>query len=226
MSKDLLVTMYCTNPKHLFDQYMQQLKTAGIDIYVERVTSFPNENSGGTAAWKVESFRRRALMFRDYEKIVYTCAWDMLFYGTKAEVMAKIPDDGVILGAERNCYPDADLAPKFKGDTPWRFVNGGPMAGSPQAILDWLDAFEHHPLYRPQEIDQRILNWMRAEDSPLTPLDDCTELFYCLAAEQGDLDFERGLPVNKLCGTHPNFLHFNGRSPVEPVMELYERSLR
>jgi hypothetical protein len=224
--KDLLVLMACSSVQKLQPEYMRQLTEADIDYHVEHLGPRANENGGGTFSHKVDSFRRLSKLFCEYEKLVFTCAWDVLFYGTKKEVLGKIPDQGVLLGAERNCYPDASIAHLCKGDVPWRFVNGGLTAGTPESILAWLDGIEQHLQYHPSEVDQLSLNLMRAENSPLTMIDARTELFYCLHLEGGELDFENGLPVNKLCGTHPNWLHFNGRHPHEPAMELRERSLR
>jgi hypothetical protein len=224
--KDLLVLMAMTNPKHLFDTYIRQLDDAGIESYVERVQCFPNENCGGMFGYKVEALRRLAIRFKDYRKLVFTCAWDVMFFGSAEDVLNKIPDEGVLLAAERNCYPDPSIGSLIAGDTPWRYVNGGCMAGTPAAIEEWTYAVERQPSYLPLEPDQGQLNVLLMEGSPLARIDGRTNLFYCLAGETGELGFIAGLPYNTVCDTRPNFLHFNGRWPVDPTMELWKRNLQ
>ncbi len=209
--KDLLVTMGASEVRGYMAEYLGQLQDAGIETNIDKLGDFPNKNGGGTLGFQIKKERELAQRFSDYEKIVFTDAWDVLFYGTKADVICKIPDDYVLLGAERNCYPDAL---PIAGDTPWRFTNGGLMAGSPKNILAWLDGLERHPLYRPDDINQRLYNLLLLQGSELVSIDSRTELFYCLILDNAELQFERGLPVNTLCGTHPNFIHANGKSEM------------
>lgn len=209
--KDLIVIMPCTSPAGYVNEYLLQLARAQIDVYVDRLESFSNMNGGGTHAFAIEFMRRWASKFRDYKKIVFSDAFDVLFYGTKEDVLRKIPDDHILLAAERNCYPDISLARHFPGRTAWRFVNCGLTAGTPDNILNWLEQIEKHPLYLPNGLNQRMLNWLRRDESPLAPIDDMTELFYCLFLEKDELVFEDGLPKNSVLGTHPNFIHANGK---------------
>ena len=134
-----------------------------------------------------------------------------MFYGTKEEVIAKIPEDHVLCAAERNCYPDPSLVPNIPGNTPWRFANGGLTAGTPRSILDWVDKIEAHRYYNPTGLNQGFLNALLAESSPLVQIDSRTELFYCLFGETCELEFRDGLPRNTVCNTSPNFIHANGK---------------
>jgi hypothetical protein len=223
---DLLVIMPCTQEHGLMPEYLRQLREAEIDVHIERLESIPNGNAGGTHAYALDLYRRCAQRFDNYRKLVFSDAFDVLFYGTKEEVLGKIPFDHVLLAAERNCYPDQFLSSSIPGKTPWRFANGGLSCGTPESFLKWVEEIEKHPLYAPYGLNQRFYNLLLAmAPSPLVQLDETTELFYCMFLEAGELDFKNGFPVNQLCGTRPNFLHFNGKCFHPGVLARREASL-
>jgi|SRR6267154_40902 len=209
--KDLLVILCSSGARGFQEKYVEQMLEAGIQVRVELLEEFPNSNGGGTLGHQVQGQRALARECSEYQKLVFTDAFDVLFYGTKEDVIRKIPDGHVLLAAERNCYPDQSLASTFPGTTAWRYVNGGMMCGRPERILEWLDEIERHPLYDPNGLNQRFFNLLRHNGSSLIPIDERTELFYCLFLEQSELAFENGLPVNTVLGTHPNFIHANGK---------------
>jgi hypothetical protein len=165
---------------------------------------------GGNLGFKVEHYRRMAKQFAKWDVLIFSDAFDVQFFGTKEEVLRKVPREGILCAAERNCYPEPQAV---IGTTPWRFFNGGLAAGTPKAFLAWLDAIERHPTYDQKMLDQMWFNRRRAEESELVYLDTQTDLFYCLFLEQDDLQFQNGLPINTLCRTHPNFIHENGHWP-------------
>ena len=222
---DLLVILPCTQEYGLMPEYLRQLREAEIDVHVERLESIPNGNAGGTHAYALDIYRRCAQRFDNYRNLVFSDAFDVLFYGTKEEVLGKIPFDRVLLAAERNCYPDPSLSSSIPGKTPWRFANGGLACGTPESFLKWVEEIEKHPLYAPSGLNQRFYNLLLAMGFPLVSIDATTDLFYCLFLEEGELDFQNGLPINKLCRTRPNFLHFNGKCFHPGVLARREASL-
>ncbi len=224
--KDLLVIVGCTRENGLLPLYRQQLTDAGIDLHVENFSNIPGIERGGELGWAVQQQRRLVEKFLDYEKLVITDAWDVVFYGTKEDVLKKIPEDKVLLGAERNCYPDPSLAGRMPGTTPWRYVNGGMSAGTPENYLRWFEKLERHPWFVPGCLNQAFYNELRAQGSELTPIDEQTELFYCFFLEVNELQWENGLPVNTVLGTRPNFLHFNGKWESASHFANRERSLQ
>lgn len=209
---DLLVIMPATQEYGLMKQYIGQLEDAKVDYHVVRLSEIPNGNAGGTHAYALDFYRRSAQLFGQYKKLVFSDAFDVLFYGTADEVFHKIPDNHVLCAAERNCYPDPSLALAIDGHTPWRFANGGLCAGPPHAFLSWVREIENHPRYNPQGLNQGFLNLLLAGRSHLVSLDSWTKLFYCMYQDRGEFDWHEGKPINKLCGTTPNFIHFNGKS--------------
>ena len=224
--KDLLVVAGCTCEQGFLAEYRRQLEDADIDFLLYRIPQIPN-GSCGNIGMKVENMRR---VLREhgfcYRKIVFSDAFDVLFYGTKDQVMQAIPDDDVLLAAEKICFPDLYLSSYFEGTTPWRFVNGGVMAGTPENVSRWLDAVEADPGYHPALIDQQFLNLRLLQGSPLTPIDSTTKLFFCMAKEAGELDFDHGRPLNTLCGTAPCFFHFNGHWDATNFLMRHHLSLQ
>jgi hypothetical protein len=209
-SSDLAVIASCTERKGLMPRLEHQLAEAGIPLLVDLCSPYPGRVR--TLDVFMAALRRMLEMTRDYRNLVLIDAWDILFYGTREELLAKIPENGVIFAAERNCWPDAYLAPCFPGKTPWRFLNSGTLAGTRDNFLKWADEVESHPAYMPEMIDQQWFLHRCAQKSPLTVLDDRTEISYCMFLEKSTLIFKDGKLYNPICDSHPLFLHFNGNS--------------
>jgi hypothetical protein len=224
MDSDLIVlTASSLGPDHpesgTLALYLSQLEAAEIDHHCDPLTSFPA--NGGSLQYKLNGLRSRVLPYLHYDKVIFTDGHDMTFWGAKEDVLTKIPDKGVLLAAERNCYPEPELARVINNPLPWKYVNGGWLAGSPQSFLAWLTAIEQHPLYEANMLDQGWFNRRLAEGDPLIKIDDTTSLCYCFYGEEGsiaDLQFDEALkPMNTLTGTRPAFLHANGHWPSEHI---------
>lgn len=220
--KDLIVILNATTVRGTMTEYLRQLYAAGIEYYIKWTPSYPA--GGGTLQHKVDLFREMTDKFSDYEKIVFSDAFDITFYGRKEDVMRKIPD-GILFAAEKNCYPDPTIAHRIAGETPWRFINGGLTAGTVRGIRRWIAEIHADSNYNGAALDQAVLNLLRTEDSPLANCDQRTELFFCLFGGYPELEFERGIPLNTLCGTTPQFLHGNGSWDRAEMFAKYERSL-
>jgi len=220
---ELKVIIRCSRRDGLLAQFEEQLATAGVEFITEVTGQTPPNSGVGSLGSKIDFMRVMAHRFKDYQRLAFIDAWDMLFYGTKEELLSKIPADGVLFAAERNCWPDAYLADHYKGDTPWRFFNGGATFGSPQAILAWCTAVEELPIYNQNFIDQQLLNLLLLNESPLALIDRQTELVYCAVKEKGELQFKDSRPWNSLTGTFPNFIHFNGGS--DPTMFFLKQAI-
>lgn len=224
---DLLVIMGATTEGGTMRQYIQQLTDAGIDHYVYWRDEYPNMNGGGTLAYKMETMREAALRFMHYNKIVFSCAFDVTFYGTKEDVLRKIPDQGVLIAAEKNCYPDAHIAHLIQGETPWRYYNGGLLCGTPSSFLEWIAQIERHPQYdsRSGGLDQTFFNILLADQSSLVKVDGDTKLFFCLFGGYDELKFENGIPINRSTGEQPQFVHANGKWETDTLRSRYDASI-
>ena len=222
---DLIVLMGASEVHGTMTTYLRQLSEAEIEWRSVDVSDRPNQNGGGNLGYRVKIFRSLATQFAHYEKLIFSDAFDVTFYGSKEDVFKKIPKDYVLHAAEKNCYPDPSMAERITGRTPWRFANGGLAAGTPQAFLEWCEAVETHPHYNPEMLDQQFLNERVAEGSPLCRIDSETKLFYCLFGGYDELDFASGMPINTACCTFPNFCHANGKWTADEMFARYERSL-
>ena len=220
---ELIVCSGCTHRSGMIDEYESQLASHDIPYHLEPWGHLPAGANSISMSRRISFVRALATKFLHYQKIVITDAWDVLFYGTRSELIAKVPDT-LVVSAERNCYPEAEYGPRISGATPWRYVNNGMMAGSPAYLLDWCAAAEQTPNL--DILDQAWFNRRRAEDSPLTPLDETTNLFYVVSAtlERGELQMKDGRPWNILCETFPNFYHFSGNCPTDSFRALLSSS--
>lgn len=206
---EVIVITHCTERRGMLAAYQEQVERAGIMFHVEHLSSMPH--NVGNLGMKIAAIRKFALLYPLY-KIILSDAFDIRFYGEKQEVWDKIPDEGILMAAERNLWPDGYLMQYFpKTGTPWMFVNGGLSAGTSESWLKFCDAVEAHPFYFPEMVDQQWFNLLRAKHDPLIQLDSQTNLFYCMVHEQGELEFKYNRPHNTLCGTYPPFVHFNGK---------------
>jgi hypothetical protein len=230
--KDLIVLMGASEHYGTMDLYLGQLDAAGIDRHVVDNANRPNQNGGGNLGYRVKIFRELAEQFMEYQFLIMTDAFDVTFYGKKSDVLKKLPKDHLLHGAEKNCYPDVAIAPFIRGTTPWKFANGGMVAGTPDMFIDWCGYAERHLQYDPNMLDQQFLNILVAEHekdvkfASRCVIDETTKLFYCLYGGYDELGFDNGLPVNTACCTFPNFLHANGKWTAHEMFARYERSLK
>jgi hypothetical protein len=221
---DLLVIMGASCVSGTMPLYLDQLKTAGIEYHVEDIAGVQQHELN--LGWKCRWVRQFGQRFSSYQRLVITDAWDVTFYGTREEVISKIPTTHVLWAAEKNCYPNPAIAEAIEKRTPWAFNNGGMLCGTPEQMIEWANTVERHPKYLPGYLDQEFHNMMLAEkNAKLCTIDDQTNLFFCLFCGYPELEFEKGIPVNTFCDTHPNFLHANGKWSSGEMFHKYERSL-
>jgi len=226
MANDLIVITAASSMEGgTLPLYREQLAKAGIEFHVEDISGQHIPPLGGNSGINTESMISLSTRFSHYERIVFTDAFDVTFYGTREDVIAKIPLDRVLWGAEKNCYPDLSIAPRVPDRGPHRFGNGGLLAGTPEQMIKWATDLRNLSCYHPNVLDQQYLNILLADQSDLCHIDHQTTLFCCLFGGYTELEFEQGLPVNTMYGTHPNFLHANGHWDTSEMFTKYERSL-
>jgi hypothetical protein len=217
MTSRIAVVAYCSQEAGMLPLYRQQLKEANIDLHLTTgVRFYGGTGNGGMLVTKCEAIQQEVKKLWDYNYLIFTDAWDVLFYGTEQEVVEKLDKQlgryKVLLMAERVCWPDGYLSTCFEGDTIWRFVNGGVMAGSPGALLNWASSILAHPTYIPQIIDQQWMNHRLLMADPLINIDSHCNTFYCMNGDRGEMICKDGLPYNTVTCTTPNWLHFSGNA--------------
>lgn len=210
--KEVIVVAQITHREGMIDEYEQQLNDAGIPFYWHQIAPLPAGANSITMRRRIEYIKAMATRFLDYEYIVMTDAWDVLFYGTKDELLSKLPEN-MIVSAERNCYPESHLAPQFTSESPWRYANNGMLSATPRMLLSWCKLAEQTPDL--DYLDQCWFNRRAAEGSSLVWLDETTSIFYVVSAwlEDGSLKLKNGRPWNSKYDTFPSFFHFSGKCP-------------
>lgn len=223
MDTSVIVVAGATHREGFIDEYEAQLAAASIPFHLEQLDPLPSGANSISMQRRIDFFRGIASKFSNYDVIYITDAWDVLFFGTKQELIDKAPET-FLCSAERNCYPEADLADKIHGDTPWKYCNNGMIAAAPSYLLAWCDQAASTPDLN--HLDQGWFNRRRAEGSHLTPLDETTNLFYVMSAwlEDGALQVKDGRPWNSTCDTFPNFIHFSGKCQDNDFRKMMEES--
>lgn len=213
---DLIVISAITHRAGMIDEYEDQLDAAGIDHHFHPI-KLENGIVSITARWKFEFLREMCREFNNYERIVFTDGWDVLFYGGKEEALRKIPEQP-IMSAEHNCWPESNLADKFTSPSPWRYCNPGMIAGSPAGINLWLQFCDK--LGDTDLMEQKWCNRIKANPvtNYLIKLDVETKLFYVVShdSEDGFLRLNEGRPWNSRFNNSPQFFHFSGHCSSVP----------
>jgi hypothetical protein len=212
--KDVIVVSAMTERRHMIDEYEDQLAAAGIDHYIHPVT-LDNGIVSITARWKFTFVADMCQQFRDYSRIVFTDAWDVLFFGNRWDFYEKLPIDPII-SAERNCWPETGVMSNIDG--PWRYFNAGMMGGHPK----WLREFAEESLKDPDAdlMEQAWLNRKKLDDSQI--IDYRTKVFYTVSydREDGLLCLRDGKPYNWAHDTYPQLFHFAGPCSSVPFRKM------
>ena len=147
---------------------------------------------------------------------VFTDAYDTCVMGSPDEI--KIKDfDGIILSAEKNCWPDVNLIGKYPiVDNDWKFVNSGGIMGSIQTFIKIYES--DIPNY--DSDDQR---WWTKQflKHPNIHLDSDCEIFQSIAfANQTDFGWQYPNRIyNNITHTFPIFIHGNAKTDMTQVYE-------
>lgn len=211
-NKSIIVVAYATHRAGMLDEYEAQLAAADIPFHIEQASPMPQGANSITMRRRIDYMRAMCEKFIDYERIVMTDAFDVLFFGTKQELIDKVSWVPTV-SAERNCYPEPSLADKFVDVTPWRYCNNGMLSGGPDKILAFLRWAERTPDL--DILDQGWFNRRMADGGMPLAIDWYTKVFYVVSAtqEDGALKMEGERPWNSKTGAFPAFFHFSGKCP-------------
>lgn len=218
--KDIVVSTFVSKVDGMLAENVRRLSSQGITVNLESIHR-PIADLGE----KIDFIRLSANKFSDYEFLIVSDGWDVMFHGTKQDLMERIPRDRVLWAAEKNCWPYVELENLVPDRGPWRFVNGGLMAGTPENFLSMCNLIEAHPRFERELVDQGFMSFLLAEGAEFFAIDSMTNLFFCLFKGYEELEFVKGRPHNTLHGTWPLFIHANGHWPADEMFQKYEASL-
>lgn len=153
---------------------------------------------------------------KGYTHFLYTDAWDTV----AMEKIDKVPD-GLLISAERACYPHPELASKYPAnDSPWKYVNGGGWCGEIAAFLKLYES-----KIPTTELNDQV--WMTERFLSLhhegwIQLDYGCTIFQTLAfCPQSDFEIWHGTYLhNTVTKSLPFFIHGNGHTPLDHIYKL------
>ena len=167
------------------------------------------------------------------ERVILSDCWDVIFADHPDNISARIADafgGSVVFNTEKSCWPLAELAKYFDDEgTPWRYLNGGVMHGRVADLRVMFESMGLEAIGLDREEDGRRIEpndavplVMAYVNQPVTiRVDAKCRVFQCFSessAEEFDID-ATGVK-NKLTGTRPGILHFNGGSKNELMPQV------
>jgi len=221
---EVIVISGATHRAGVLDEYERQLRAANVPFELEPYPALQSGPDSVTMRLKHNFLKGLASKYSQFTTIYNTDAYDVLFYGTHEELIAKAPSK-ILFSAERNCYPESAHAYRIHGPGPWKYVNAGTLAANREYLLKWLESIENDGEL--DILDQRWYNRRLADSrTEVVPLDYDTNIFYVVSGEleDGALKIKDNRPWNESRGTFPNFLHFSG-STSNPDVIHYRLSL-
>ena len=216
---DLIVFTAASKRSRLFDLLERQLAEAALPLHVKVYPRGSSWASISTTEMMLANIEEALSL--GHEKIVMIDAFDMLFFGNKDEIVAKIPDR-VLFCADRNLVPPTMDESKFPStETPWRFVNGGGMAGTRGAFERFVDSIRSQGYDDATETNNTVFNRILSSGGDRAfDIDGRAEIFHNMYLGEGELSVRDGRPFNGLTGTFPNFFHFTGGADSSGFLEM------
>lgn len=158
---------------------------------------------------------------KGYTHFLYTDAWDT--FAVAGDVV--IPD-GLLISAERACYPYPDLASQYpEHESPWKYVNGGGWCGEIAAFLKMYEACPPR-----EELNDQVWltnQFLKYHKEGWIRLDYQCEIFQTLAFcpesnfKLSDADQKTIHPfTNTVTNSTPVFIHGNGHTKISHIYKL------
>lgn len=158
-----------------------------------------------------------------YTHFLYTDAWDTFAMAGPEELAAKMPD-GLLISAERACYPYPEMAYQYPASAPpWRYVNGGGWCGE---ISAFLRLYEDQP--PTTEMNDQVWltdQFLKLHREGWIKLDYQCEIFQTLGFCPDTDFFFCDRVLNTVTQAKPLFIHGNGHTPMDDIYKLLPFSL-
>jgi hypothetical protein len=162
---------------------------------------------------------------KGYTHFIYTDAWDTFAMAGPFRV-----PDGLLISAERACYPHPEKAALYpENPSPWKYVNGGGWCGE---IAAFIKLYELCP--PTTELNDQVwltdqflkgYDWVRLdyECKTFQTLGFCPEEDFELNHVFSNDDWY--LFKNNVHDTFPAFIHGNGHTPMNHIYELLPKTM-
>jgi hypothetical protein len=171
----------------------------------------------------------------DAEYIVVTDAFDVLCCRwDEGELITRInaARGNLIVSCEAACFPEGSWRAHYDAlsPSPWRYPNAGQFCGTRSAVVAFVRALDVGVRAIPGPYSpvggaaQEVLHRMICAGRSMSLDSQCSifQSMYTGAVEHVGWTASETGPSNHLSGSHPMFMHFNGRAPG---MDLWYRLL-
>lgn len=221
-----------TQPYYIPNKFMASIQRFGMEP-----TMLGAKHPWRGLMTKARLYRQWLREGRTNADVLIVCdAWDIVFAVHPEEVAGRFVQRSLPMGApaalmfnaERNCFPLAHVQPQFddlaerRADgSPWKYLNGGFIIGSPQNILAMFEAMKLDDIeddyqradgswHNPNDQEFYTLVFL-AQPVPMA-LDYKCELCQCYSNSTPDeFDWSGKKNIrNKITGVEPMVHHFNG----------------
>lgn len=162
---------------------------------------------------------------KGYTHFIYTDAWDTFALAGPDSVT--VPD-GLLISAERACYPHPEKAVLYPDNpSPWKYVNGGGWCGE---IAAFIKMYELCPPTTELN-DQLYLTDQFLKGYDWINLDYECKIFQTIGfCPESDFAFMEAAGTNKIVlntvtRAMPAFIHGNGHTPMPHIYELIPKTM-
>lgn len=159
-------------------------------------------------------------LLEGYTHFLYTDAWDTFCLNQPAALEKIINKEGLLISAERACYPNAEKAVLYpENKSPWKYVNGGGWCGE---IAAFIKMYEAEP--PTTELNDQVYltdQFLKHNKEGWIKLDYECSIFQTVAfCPDSDFQIEENAMFNTITETQPTFIHGNGHTPIPHIYKL------
>lgn len=213
------------NLKRLKEQY----SSAGIELNIlglddDIVLGWDHQgNNFGFKMKMLHDFLREKAKSNPDTILVFTDAFDVLFYGSQKEILAKWETFHceALFSSEFFCHPDQGLASAYpRSCTSFnrqRYLCSGAFIGRVGYLYSMMEKYTYQITDDDQEYWTNI--FLKEYDTGLIRLDVENLIFNNTGSELLDIEVVENRYRNKKTGTTPNYIHANGSGWVIPLYD-------
>jgi hypothetical protein len=170
-----------TIPHLVLTKLKEKVATNGETIHVmaeneNRPIGWENNQKFGVKLREIHNFVMNYPNLRDTDIVLFTDAFDVVYYGTQIEILEKFRSfkRPLVFGAEKFCNPDPEKQSDYPDkDREFPFLNSGMFIGYVKTIRHCIRGYS----YNDDDDDQRYWTKQFLENPHLIELDYCNRLF-------------------------------------------------